>query len=51
MDLTEEETIELAKLNASVVVPSRTSINPYYFGLKVFEDIAKRWDNPTKEEQ
>jgi len=51
MDLTEEETIEFAKLNASVVAPSRTSINPYYFGLKVFEDIEKRWDNPTEEEQ
>ncbi len=51
MDLTEEETIEFAKLNSSVVQPSRTSINPYYFGLKVFEDIEKRWDNPTEEEQ
>lgn len=51
MDLTEEETIEFAKLNASVVAPSTTSINPYYLGYKMFEDIEKRWDNPTKEEQ
>ena len=51
MDLTEEETIEFAKLNAGVVQPSRTSINPYYLGVKLFEDIEKRWDNPTKEEQ
>ncbi|TCS83606.1 SpoVR family protein [Tepidibacillus fermentans] len=51
MDLTEEETIEFAKLNAAVVQPSRTSINPYYLGIKLFEDIEKRWDNPTKEEQ
>lgn len=51
MDLTEEETIEFAKLNASVIQPSATSINPYYLGLKIFEDIEKRWNNPTKEER
>lgn len=51
MDLTEEETIEFAKLNASVVQPSRTTINPYYLGVKMYEDIEKRWDHPTKEEQ
>jgi stage V sporulation protein R len=51
MDLTEEETIEFAKLNASVVAPSTTSINPYYLGFKMLEDIEKRWDHPTAEEQ
>ncbi|GBF11735.1 SpoVR family protein [Tepidibacillus infernus] len=51
LDLNEEETIEFAKLNAGVVQPSRTSINPYYLGVKIFEDIEKRWDHPTKEEQ
>ncbi|WP_028548194.1 SpoVR family protein [Paenibacillus sp. UNC451MF] len=51
MDLTEDETIEFAKLNSSVVIPSRHSLNPYYLGLKIFEDIEKRWDNPTEEEQ
>lgn len=51
LDLTEAETIEFAKLNASVTLPSTTTINPYHFGLKVFEDIEKRWDNPTEEEQ
>ncbi|GAA4836429.1 stage V sporulation protein SpoVR [Paenibacillus vulneris] len=51
LDLTEDETIEFAKLNSSVVVPSRHSLNPYYLGLKIFEDIEKRWDNPTEEEQ
>ncbi|GEN32556.1 MULTISPECIES: SpoVR family protein [Aneurinibacillus] len=51
MDLTEDETIEYAKLNAGVVQPSTTSINPYYLGLKIFEDIEERWNNPTKEEQ
>jgi len=51
MDLTSEETIEFAKLNSSVVVPSRHTLNPYYLGLKIFEDIEKRWDNPTEEEK
>ena len=51
MDLTEEETIEYAKLNAGVVQPSRTSINPYYLGVKIFEDIEERWNNPTREER
>jgi stage V sporulation protein R len=51
MDLTEEETLEFAKLNASVVQPSQSSLNPYYLGLKIFEDIERRWDHPTEEEQ
>ncbi len=49
MDLTSDEAVEFAKLNAGVVQPSRTSINPYYLGLKMFEDIERRYDNPTKE--
>jgi len=49
MDLTSDEAIEFAKLNAGVVQPSRTSINPYYLGLKIFEDIEERWNNPTEE--
>lgn len=51
LDLSSEETIEFAKLNSSVVQPSTQSLNPYYLGLKIFEDIEKRWDRPTKEEQ
>lgn len=49
MDLTTDETIEFAKLNANVVQPSPTSINPYYLGLKIFEDIENRYNNPTEE--
>lgn len=47
LDLTEEETIEFAKLNASVIQPSTTSINPYFLGLKIFEDLEKRWNQDT----
>lgn len=49
LNLTTDETIEYAKLNAGVVQPSKTSINPYYLGLKIFEDIERRYDNPTEE--
>ncbi|MBP1154451.1 spore cortex formation protein SpoVR/YcgB (stage V sporulation) [Paenibacillus sp. PvR052] len=49
--MTDDETIEYAKLNSSVVIPSRHSLNPYYLGLKIFEDIEKRWENPSKEER
>ena len=43
------EAIEFAKLNAGVVQPSQTGINPYYLGLKIFEDIEERYNNPTEE--
>jgi stage V sporulation protein R len=51
LDLSEAETIEFAKLHSSVIQTSPTSINPYHLGLKIFEDIEERWNNPTKEEQ
>ncbi|GAV22469.1 SpoVR family protein [Carboxydothermus pertinax] len=43
LDLTEVESIEYAKLNAQILHPSRYSINPYLLGLKIFEDIEKRY--------
>ncbi|MGM9986262.1 MAG: SpoVR family protein [Bacillaceae bacterium] len=49
MDLTSGESIEFAKLNAGVVQPSRTGINPYYLGLKMYEDIEERYNNPDEE--
>jgi stage V sporulation protein R len=49
MDLTSSEAIEFAKLNAGVVQPSKTGINPYYLGIKIFEDIEERFNNPTDE--
>ncbi|MCU9612552.1 SpoVR family protein [Caldibacillus lycopersici] len=49
LDLTSDEAIEFAKLNAGVVQPSKTGINPYYLGLKVFEDIEERYNNPSEE--
>ncbi|MES9688144.1 SpoVR family protein [Bacillus sp. JJ353] len=49
LDLTSSEALEFAKLNADVVQPSKTGINPYYLGLKIFEDIEERYNNPTEE--
>ncbi|MFB1051140.1 SpoVR family protein [Paraliobacillus sp. JSM ZJ581] len=49
MDLNGDEVIEFAKLNASMLRPSKTKINPYYLGVKLFEDIEERFDYPTEE--
>ncbi|MTI82022.1 MAG: SpoVR family protein [Firmicutes bacterium] len=51
MDLDENEALEFAKMHAGVIQPSTKSINPYYLGIKMFEDIEKRWDNPSEEEK
>lgn len=49
--ISDSETIEFAQLHSGVLSPSRTSLNPYYIGFKLFEDIERRWDNPSMEEQ
>ncbi len=49
--ITSAEVLEFAQMHSSVLSPSRTSLNPYYLGFKIFEDIERRWNNPTKEEQ
>lgn len=49
MDLTTDEAIEFSALNANVIQPSKSSINPYLLGLKIFEDIEERYNHPTEE--
>ncbi len=49
--ISDSEIVEFAQLHSSVLSPSRTSLNPYYLGFKMLEDIERRWDNPTQEEQ
>jgi stage V sporulation protein R len=51
MDLPDQDHLEFAELHAGVVSPHRNQLNPYYLGYKILEDIERRWDNPTKEEQ
>ncbi len=51
IQLNEEETIEFAKMHASILQTSKMGINPYHIGLKIWEDIEKRWENPSAEEK
>ncbi len=51
LDLSDSEYAEFAQLHAGVTAPSRNHLNPYYVGMKIFEDIERRWDNPTTEER
>lgn len=51
LDLDEDESIEFAKLHAGVIQSSKVRINPYLVGLKLFEDIERRWDEPAEEEK
>lgn len=51
LDLADEETLDFARMHAGVIHPSRAHLNPYLLGLKIFEDIEKRWDNPSAEEK
>lgn len=49
--ISDSETIEFAQLHSGVLSPSRTSLNPYYLGFKMLEDVERRWNNPTQEER
>jgi stage V sporulation protein R len=51
LDLSDKEYTDFAAMNAGVLAPSRHSINPYFLGVKILEDIERRWDSPTEEEQ
>lgn len=51
MDLPTGDYIEFANLHSGVLSPSPRRFNPYYVGLKVLEDIERRWDNPSEEER
>ncbi|MEO8288933.1 MAG: SpoVR family protein [Chloroflexota bacterium] len=51
LELTDDEYTDFATMNAGVIAPSRHSLNPYYLGVKLLEDIERRWDSPTEEER
>ncbi|MDT5123495.1 MAG: stage sporulation protein [Acidobacteriota bacterium] len=51
LDLGDSEHLEFAELHAGVVSPHKGQLNPYYLGYKIFEDIERRWNNPTAEER
>jgi stage V sporulation protein R len=50
LDLADSEHIEFANLHSGVVSPQKGQLNPYYLGYKIFEDIERRWNEPTKDE-
>jgi len=51
LDLNDQEHIEFAELHSGVVSPQKGHLNPYYLGYKIYEDIERRWDNPSTDER
>ena len=51
LDLADQEHLEFADLHSGVVSPQKGQLNPYYLGYKIYEEIERRWDNPSDEER
>jgi len=51
LDLADSEYVEFSQLHANVLAPSKQTLNPYLVGMKMFEDVERHWDNPTKDER
>jgi stage V sporulation protein R len=47
LDLPQGLHLEFLVRHAQVLRPSPGSLNPYHVGLKIWEDIEKRWQNPS----
>ncbi len=43
--------IEFIKRHNQVIRPVRGGLNPYHLGFKIFEDIFRRWEEPSAEER
>lgn len=41
LELTDAESLEFAIMHSQVVQPSRMGLNPYYLGVKIWENLAK----------
>jgi stage V sporulation protein R len=50
LDLPQDLHLEFLVRHAQVLSPSPGGINPYHLGVKVWEDIEKRWQNPSAAE-
>lgn len=44
LDLPPHEAVEAAKLQGQLLAAAPVQINPYLVGLKIYEDMEKRWD-------
>ncbi|WP_407308722.1 SpoVR family protein [Desulfosporosinus sp. SB140] len=42
LDLSESESLEFSLMHSQVVQPSRMGLNPYYLGVKIWENIAEK---------
>lgn len=51
LDLSDDDFVQFADLHSGVVSPHKGSLNPYYLGYKIFEEIERRWDDPPTEER
>ncbi len=51
LELSDNEHIEFANLHSGVVSPQKGQLNPYYLGYKIYEDIERRWNEPSEEER
>jgi stage V sporulation protein R len=49
LDLEPEEFVEFGRMHAGVLESSRRQINPYFVGMRIFEDIERRWEEPDEE--
>lgn len=48
LDLPQGLHLEFIVRHTQVLRPTPGSLNPYHVGMKVWEDIEKRWNNPSK---
>lgn len=48
LNLTADEYVEFSRMHAGVLEASRRQINPYLVGMRIFEDIERRWDSPDE---
>lgn len=51
LDLPQEMNLEFIVRHTQVLSPTPGGLNPYHLGMKVWEDIERRWNHPTAEEE
>jgi stage V sporulation protein R len=51
LDLPHDEYLEFSQMHAGILAPHGHQINPYHVGMKIFEDVERRWNEPTAEER
>ncbi|MGH7830263.1 MAG: SpoVR family protein, partial [Candidatus Binatia bacterium] len=51
LDLPQGMRLESMVRHTQVLTPAPGAINPYYLGLRVWEDIERRWNQPSAEEE